>query len=182
MTQKYSKQQIQDMLNAGLRQKDIAKALGATIGTISALIQRCGLHDPNATRRQVHVQRALSAQAKVRQVQAMLSGGMRQRDVAAALGTGLTYISRLVCLHGLHDPHSTKRNLPRPAQVMPPAEWDAILRRQAMKRLASAPIVRHAPKLPSTIMAKSDKPFGMSLTPLSQYLAAGRQTSAPRDA
>jgi DNA-binding CsgD family transcriptional regulator len=151
MTKKYPKQQIQDMLNSGMRQYEIAKALGANRGTISALVHRNGLHDPHSPERAV-------------QVQTMLDQGMRQVEIAAALGINQRTVSAHIKRNGLRNPNARWR------RAEPVIEW-----------LPSRPIVVHVPQS-APRMVKTGVPFRMSLTPLSEYLAAGRQTSAPRDA
>jgi len=150
------------MLNSGMRQIEIAKALGVGKGTIANLVCRNDLHDPHfPERRQLP---GVSRTPRAVHVQRMLFAGMRQVEIAAAMGLTPATISGIVKRNKLrdsqsqsHGQHGTwKWTVPEP----------------------SVPIVVPKPPRP----AKSDKPFRMSLTPLSQYLAAGRQMSVPRDA
>ena len=144
------------MLNAGMRQIEIAKALGIRKRTIAAMVRRCNLHDPHP-----------ADLSRPVQVQRMLFAGMRQCEIAAALGVKSQTINGIVKRNNLQDSQSRLHSKY--------ATWEWTVPEPA------APVVVQAPK-PRPVVVKTGRPFSMTLTPLSQYLAAGRQTAAPRDA
>ena len=153
MSRLHSPQQVQDMLNAGMRQIEIAKAMGVRKRTITAMVRRCNLHDPHPA----DLSRSV-------QVQRMLFAGMRQCEIAAALGLKSQTINGIVKRNNLQDSQS------RLHSKYATWEWTA--------PEPAAPIVVQTPKPPRPVVVKTGVPYRMSLTPLSQYLAAGRQTSA----
>jgi hypothetical protein len=99
------------------------------------------------------------------QVQAMLDAGMRQCQIAIALGVNQQTVSMHVKKHGLHDPFA------RPRRSEPVVEW-----------LPDRPIVVQVPQ-PRPRPVKTGIPFSMRAMQLPDpVLALGRRTSAVRDA
>ena len=104
MSRKHSKQQIQDMLNSGMRQIEIAKALGVGKGTIANLVCRNDLHDPHFPERRPLP--GVSRTPRAVHVQRMLFAGMRQVEIAAAMGLTPATISGIVKRNKLRDSQS----------------------------------------------------------------------------